>query len=646
MNKLYTLAFSILAILIFVASCKQDKPTEIESNTFLNLHDSVQYVGMQQCRSCHSDIYNSYIHTGMGQSFDEASPQKSKATFGEHALVYDEQLDFYYKPYFQDSSLYIMEFRLKSKDTIHKRIEKVDYIIGSGHHTNSHLINTNGYIHQAPITYYTQDKKWDLAPGFEDGLSKRFSRMIAQECLTCHNHLPQAAPGATNKFLDMPLGIECERCHGPGEIHVREKLAGNIVDISKQTDYSIVNPAKLSVERQMDLCQRCHLQGVAVLNAGKSFYDFKPGMRLTDIMNVYLPRFTNSDERFIMASQADRLRLSNCYTVSKELSCITCHNPHHDVHSTKKNNYNTACISCHNPKTNKSKFLDCSIPSQDRELKQNNCVACHMPSSGSIDIPHVNITDHYISRTNIGTQDSISDSQKEEVAQFLGLQSLLLTQPSALDMAKGYLALYDKFMKDPLVLDSIKYYLDRIESNNSEKQAVAVHYLFTKGDYNGILNLANTLQASQVDDAWTAYRIGEAYLKTGNLAVAQTYLEKAVVELPYHLDFQEKLGVVYAQLQSYKKAQKTFEFILSENPKRKVALSNMGFMQALQGKFPQAMRLYDQALAIDPDYKTALLNKTGLLLQLNKKAEAKMVLEHLLDKHPDHQRAKQLLEQL
>ena len=54
--------------------------------------------------------------------------------------------DFYYKPYFNDSLLFLMEFRLDGKDTIHKRIEQIDYIIGSGHHTNSHIIDINGYV--------------------------------------------------------------------------------------------------------------------------------------------------------------------------------------------------------------------------------------------------------------------------------------------------------------------------------------------------------------------------------------------------------------------------------------------------------------------------------------------------------------------
>lgn len=69
-----------------------------------------------------------------------------------------------------------MEFRLAKGDTIHKRIESVAYIIGSGQHTNSHLININGYIYQAPITFYTQKnngtwlREWkvDSAPVFRE----------------------------------------------------------------------------------------------------------------------------------------------------------------------------------------------------------------------------------------------------------------------------------------------------------------------------------------------------------------------------------------------------------------------------------------------------------------------------------------------
>jgi Tfp pilus assembly protein PilF len=597
---------------------------------------------MQMCRSCHANVYDSYIHTGMGQSFGKADLVKTAADFGPDALVYDEELDYYYQPFFRDSVFYILEFRLEGKDTVHQRLERVDYIIGSGHHTNSHLINRNGYVYQAPITYYTQEKRWDLAPGFEGGNNKRFSRAILSECLTCHNHPPTPAFGSNNKYHNIPLGIECERCHGAGGLHVKEKLMGNRVDTSKFIDYSIVNPKHLPIDRQMDLCQRCHLQGVAVLQEGKDFYDFKPGMALEEVMNVFLPRFTNSDKRFIMASQADRLRQSNCFISSQQLSCISCHNPHHDVHSTTKNNYNNTCKSCHHAQSTQSKLLDCSASKATRFQTQDDCVLCHMPPSGSIDIPHVNITDHYISKNNIKQLggDTISAEKVEEIAGFLGLQSLVIKNPSPLEMARGYLALWDKFMGVPAVLDSAQYYLQRSKASAAQKFPTLAHYYFNKKEYQLLRSIAPP--AAEIQDAWSAYRVGEAAYQTKNLQQALNYYQQATSLQPYNLEFQEKYGSIQAQLGQLHAAEKTFNFILKEQPQRKIALTNLGLVLAQKGKITAALKHYNQALQLDPDYKNALLNKIGLLVQLNRAKEAEPALQQLLKKHPE---TKQMLQQ-
>ena len=388
---IYTaLLFSALLLLF----CSRELPKASEGE-YLNLADEVKYVGMNTCKACHANIHATFIHTGMGRSFDRATPEKTDATYGAHALVYDTASNLYYKPFFRDSAMYVLEFRLEGGDTVHRRLERIDYIVGSGQHTNSHIVDFNGYIYQAPVTFYTQEGRWDMAPGFR-GDNIRFGRFLTPECITCHNHFPDFVEGSLNKYRNMPTGIECERCHGPGEIHVREKMAGHIVDTSRYIDYSIVNPRNLPRDLQMDLCQRCHLQGIAVLNEGKGFFDFKPGMRLQEVFNVFLPRYTNSHERFIMASQADRLRLSPCY-LNSEMTCITCHNPHLSVEATGKEQYNNACLSCHAGPREEV----CAVPMAERMAEGDDCSGCHMPRSGSVDIPHVNITDHCISRSNM-----------------------------------------------------------------------------------------------------------------------------------------------------------------------------------------------------------------------------------------------------
>ncbi|MBT4217587.1 MAG: pilus assembly protein TadD, partial [Flavobacteriales bacterium] len=170
------------------------------------------------------------MQTGMGQSFTHATKIKSVLDENNNPLIYDENKNLYYQPIWKKDSLYIMEFRLDKYDTIHKLIQKIDYVIGSGQHTNSHIFSINGYLHQAPYTFYTQERKGDLPPGYENGYNSRFTREIGLECMSCHNAYSNHVENSLNKYHSVPNGIDCERCHGPGEIHVKEKLSGNIID--------------------------------------------------------------------------------------------------------------------------------------------------------------------------------------------------------------------------------------------------------------------------------------------------------------------------------------------------------------------------------------------------------------------------------
>ena len=107
------------------------------------------------------------------------------------------------------------------------------------------------------------------------------------------------------------------------------------------------------------------MQGNAILKENKTFFDFKPGQKLSNYISVFLPKYTNSNTEFIMASHADRLKQSACFIKSYEkiqnknilkpykeaMTCVTCHNPHVSVRETNANVFNDACLSCHNTKT-------------------------------------------------------------------------------------------------------------------------------------------------------------------------------------------------------------------------------------------------------------------------------------------------------
>ena len=606
------LLFGLALVYVFLQACSEQKKLgDARDLGFRNLGDSAQYVGMETCRGCHQEVHGHFSQNGMGQSFGLGNLAKSKASFGPHALVYDSVANFYYFPFVRDSNIWLREFRLnQAGDTIHKLEEAISFIIGSGHHTNSHLVWKNGYLHQAPITYYVQQGKWDLAPGYEGGGNQRFSRRIEAECLTCHNNFPKPVLGSVNKYEEIPLGISCERCHGPGSLHVKDKLAGLRVDTAKGPDYSIVNPRRLPIDLQMDLCQRCHLQGLAVLEPNRSFYDFRPGMRLEEHMQIYLPRFDDSDKHFIMASQADRLRMSACFKTG-QLSCLSCHHPHYQVKDTLKNPYNAVCRNCHQGKAGQ---MDCKLSLASRGLKANNCVACHMPKTSSIDIPHVHISEHWLSRQTALDEAGRSRVLKQEevgaVRQFLGLEALTQGGERPERKALAYLDLYDKFFQQPLVLDSAVFYLKQLGKSDWAAK-LWLRYYYTLGQDRLAVEAVAGLDLGQLE-AEQAYRLGHAWVRLGDWAKGRGGLERAVQLEPYRTEFREQLAICLAALGEAKAARRHFEFILNEGQAKASVFSNYGLFLAQQGEFDAALRQYDQALKLDPDYRPAQTNRQTL----------------------------------
>ncbi len=626
-RKYFVLGIFTVTLAAF-SYCGQYHKKQNTETYWRNHSDSAHYVGMNTCKQCHSSIHATFMHTGMGESWDLATMRKSKAAFDKHAVVYDKYKNLYYKPFWKDSSLYIMEFRLNGKDTTYKRTEKINYIVGSGQHTNSHIWSSNGFLYQAPMTFYTQEGKWDLPPGFEDGENSRWSRTISTECMSCHNMYPDFNFSAENKFASLKTGIECERCHGPGSIHVAEKLTGIIIDTSKEADRSIVNPRRLSVELQTELCERCHMQGISVLQEGKSFFDFKPGMMLNQVEDVFMPRYTGGKETFIMASHADRMKQSKCFIESKTMSCLTCHNPHISVTVTAQEKFNDDCKSCHD-----TKGKNCTEDLVDRMKQSDNCVFCHMPVSGTMDIPHVTVHDHRI-------QIPVSKTETESVKKFVGLECMTTKNPSALLMAQGYIAMYESYSSKTFLLDSALNFLQKEKDQAALfTKKTFIHYYFLKNDYENEIIWVKKLNATDTLDSWTNYRIGEAYLHQSQAKTAEEYFAKAVKQKPEELEFINKLGV--AQLTNGKpgEAKSSFEKILSLQPKFAPALSNLAYCYMLKGDWVYSMKLVSDALALDPDYVEALMNKTAILIATGKNAEAKKVLHQVLVIEPDNQKA-------
>lgn len=621
LKVIIALAFIFFAVAISFFACNTNTD-KVEEPFYLNHSDTVNYVGIAACAACHEDKANTFKHTGMGSSFHFATQEKSVADFSKNHVVYDTANNLYYKPFWKGKDLFFMEYRLQGLDTIHKRIEKIDYIIGSGQHTNSHLILRNGFVYQAPLTWYAQEKHWGMPPGFENGRNTRFSRIINEECMSCHNAMPTLEAGSDNQFVSIGKGIDCERCHGPGEMHVNLRTKGQKIVTETGIDRSIVNPAKLSWQLQVDLCQRCHLQGNAVLHKDKKFTEFKPGMKLSEYFDVFMPNYENNESGFIMASHAQRLQMSACFIKSNtsksknSLTCITCHNPHVSVKQTNSEHFNQACKNCHVGKE------VCTAPKHLLEEKKNNCVSCHIPKSGTSDIPHVTVHDHYIRKPSLQTKELPSKGRLK------GLYCINNTNPSVESKIRAYLSYYEKFDPNKVYLDEARNLL-----NKSKFPELEIYYYYLLADNSNLIKAAQGIDEDLLD-AWGFYRIGQSYLNTKDYAKAEKFIQKAVNLQPKNFEFIFKLSIANHHLGNKLMEEQLLKTVISFNPNHTEAMNNLGYLYFSQRETSKAASYYQRCLNTNPDYLPGLKNLFDYYVVINNKTKAKQMADRILKIEP------------
>jgi hypothetical protein len=614
--KLKFFAIVLGLILTFTLSlCKQGHKKDSVSSAdllYLNHHDSVRYMGSKSCEACHADKYHTFLETGMGKSFDVASLKKSSADFKHVVPVYDTFRNMYYFPYFSGDNYYLKEYRMDGRDTVYSRTEKISYIIGSGHHTNSHFIEENGYVFQAPITFYTQKGKWDLPPGFEHGHNTRFDRKIGLECMSCHNSIPQLVKGTDNRYEDLPHGISCERCHGPGEVHIRDREQG------KTTPYTIVNPRKLKWDRQIDICQRCHLQGNAVLKPGKDFTSFRPGMVLSETFDQFSPEYEGGED-FVMAAHAERFQMSKCFISSVKgdinsetarvgFTCINCHNPHVTVRSVNSEHFNNTCRGCHE----KNDQVLCSDTKAHLAAVANNCVKCHMPSSGTSDIPHVTVHDHFIRKP----QPKVKNTGK-----LLGLRCITNKKPDILTETEAYISYFEKFDPNALYLQKAREKSQSLKAEVPDHFQTLVHLYYLTGEYAKIIQMAAQKDGSY--DAWTDYRIAKAYDHENQGAQAVEWFDRVIEKEPGNLDFLLQYSVLLIRQQQYRQAEDLLVKLNKLYSKNAESWAYLGLVKLKSNEPATAKQYFQKALALDPDLLVALQNLKNLYQFLGNTEEVK-----------------------
>jgi Flp pilus assembly protein TadD len=513
------------------------------------------YVDPSTCQPCHARIFESFLKTGMGRSF-------AKADAPPLAEFFHPSSRRYYSVVKRSGSSYLRRVEAGGANVVEKRI---DYVIGSGNHSRTfiHRDQRNKLI-ELPVSWYSESGGyWAMSPGYDRPDHSDFRREVSDSCLFCHNGYPSEANGG------LALGIDCQRCHGPGEAHIKGKGG-------------ITNPARLASDRQMEVCLQCHLESASrtlpdsIRRFGRGPFSYRPSEPLGDFQLYFDFIKPASDERITVNNSAYGLMKSQCFLQSAgKLKCTTCHDPHGT-----ESNYTAVCRSCH--------------PAQ-HEASTQSCAGCHMQKRRTEDAVHVVMTDHFIRRFPLkgdllapvqerhdrlsGPVKFLYPSEVPDGVLYLAIadgrpaaieQAIAATRPT---QAEPYFALGEAYRKSGRAEEAIRAYRRSI--------------------------------SRAADDPRPYTAISGLLLARGDIDEAIALLKPALERMPEDTSLLNSLAVVYARKQRFDDALSLLSKAVRLNPDEPLTWLNLGVSLEAKADRKGARAAYRQAVTLQPDFTRA-----------------------------------------
>jgi Flp pilus assembly protein TadD len=648
---LRNMAYLVLALAIFLVGCgKTEAPVAAEAG----------YVDSRLCESCHAGIANTYRETGMARAFHRIELEDVPTTGYVHAKS-GRKYEFVKR----DDKVFLRREEVGGGNVLEKEIH---YVLGSGNHARSFIHRSEqGRLIEMPVNWYPENGgKVAMSPGYDRADHMDMRRAIGYQCASCHNGYAKAT-GTT--LLDdpvfegeLPQGIDCQRCHGPGREHASSMGRGKIF-----------NPKKVSGERKMEVCMQCHLETTSyslpnsIVRFEKSIFRYDPREALGDfIVHFDHARGTGHEEKFEIAGSAYRLRQSKCFLRSEDkLTCTSCHDPHKKTTSAA---VDAACSSCHQDVAGSAKHA----PKQD-------CASCHMPKRRTEDVIHVAVTDHKIQKPVAGKDWMAAREERHEVMGgdsyrgevvvyyprsvegdlYPALAQVMHQSNLKAGVARLEAALAKEKPKHPA------YYVQMAQALHASGEAAkALPY------YNKALDLdakylpalrslgASQLRAGDLSAARTTLErtttlhpkealswleLARVYRSEQKLAESAAAARKAIAAEPELVEAHKTLGISLLESGDAVGAEAAFVAALREQPDEAECRTNLGKLLAGRGDLAGAEKQFTAAMKFAPGLRAARFNYAMLLAGQRRYGEALSVAADLVKTEPKDLEALDLL---
>ena len=533
------------------------------------------YVGSAACAACHAEIAEKYARHPMGNALQTVADAKTAEDYAhaEFAPPGPRQ----YRVERREDGVYHHETLVDAQGVIYDQAMPVKFTLGSGHRGHSYLIDHDGVLFQSPIGWFSQGAKWDLSPGYRPQSHQRFERRVSDGCLYCHSGRVAVQPGENNRYASPPfheMAIGCERCHGPGQQHVKAQTASK-TDVGR--DATIVNPAKLEPARRDSVCYQCHLQGESVIpRFGCGFFDFRPGQMLEDVFVVFVEG-ERVDERGQTrpVSQVEQMRASKCYVASEgRMGCISCHDPHLKPAAGEAQTYfRQQCLKCHDDR-------GCSLPpaKQNAAPAEGSCIHCHMPRLHLQDVAHTALTDHRVLRRPEFNSRARRLTKTEDLVPFDGAEDRLPRRE--VDRARGIAIANSATARD-----------DKILATRAE------HYLVPPQAANS--NLVQIVEAIG-DDPPVLNALGAVYKLTDRKPAAESCWRRVLELDPHNETALDSLITLSHDQREFTDTRQYIDRLLAINPNLASLYGRRSDVSGQLGEVSEGIQSAQRGLKLDP----------------------------------------------
>lgn len=519
--------------------------------------------------------------------------------------------------------------------------KRVDYVMGSGHHARTFLHRTeSNRIVELPLAWYSErGGEWAMNPGYDRPDHQGFRRVISSGCMFCHNGYPMNGDqldADEPRFPEVPEGIDCQRCHGPGGNHVR--MAQEAKPDAAMVRAAIVNPARLTAERQLEVCMQCHLETTSfplpntIRRFERGAFSYVAGEPLGSFA-LYFDHAPGKgrDDKFEIVNAVYRLRQSACFRKSDgKLLCTTCHDPH----GKSKRDPVEVCRKCHEqalarlPATHPAKM---------------GCVECHMPRRRTEDVVHAAVTDHAIPRRQ-RLRDALAPREERHESGDSGYRGeVVLYYPALKDGSDNelYLALAQAIQKSNLAAG-----VRQLENAIAKHDPARGEWMLHLGD--AWRNLGDSSKAIAAYEAALRKdpQLHEARLQLGAALRQNKQLDRAIVVLseatrnrPNSAKAWYESGMAFLVQRQLNEAIGSFQRALSCDRDMAEAHNSLGGALLTLGDGARAETAFREAVRIRPDYAEAHNNLAGLLMAKADLAQACFHYEAALRAQPAYKDA-------